>query len=458
MNTKKQTMPAVFPPIAELAHALRSGETNSTTLTRECLRRIAAHDGHFHSFIKVYEQEALAAAGQADQEIAAGRWRGALHGIPVALKDLVDVRGKPTTAGSPLLQANIARHNAAIVERIRAAGGIIIGKTHMVQFALGAWGTNAHMGTPRNPAGGADDILVPGGSSSGSAVALAAHLVPWAVGSDTGGSVRVPAAFCGIVGFKPTIDALPRAGVYALSETLDSLGVLTSSVDDALQCAKALRLDVAASEPVGKRIGCLEADELAPLEPAAARCLERNLQALERAGFTLVPFRFPAALAAFKEVTNAIMIAEGAAVNDRFLDDPSLPIDPSVRARLIAARSTTVVQYLQARDTAARWQQQFADEMTRLELSAIAMPVTPGPAPRIEDVDHNLAPVHFTRPVNFLSLCGISLPAGEDDQARPIGLQLVGQAGQDFALLAVAAQAEAALRPGLAANKERAHA
>ncbi|WP_051241571.1 amidase [Azohydromonas australica] len=447
-----QALPAAFPPIAELARALRSGETTSAALTRECLNRIAAHDGHFHSFIEVYAAEARAAAAQADQEIAAGRWRGPLHGIPVALKDLIDVQGRPTTAGSPLLQANVAREDAEIVKRIRAAGGIVIGKTHMVQFALGAWGTNAHMGTPRNPAGSADDTLVPGGSSSGSAVAVAAHLVPWAVGSDTGGSVRVPAAFCAIVGFKPTIDALPRKGVYALSDTLDSLGVLVSSVDDALQCALGLHLDVAASEPAGRRIGVLADDELAPLEPAVAQCLARNLRALESAGFTLVPFKFPAALAAFKAATNAIMIAEGAAVNDRFLDDPALPIDPSVRPRLIDARSTTVVEYLKARETALGWQQQFAQEMARLELGAIAMPVTAAPAPRIEDVDHNLAPVHFTRPVNLLALCGISVPAGEDERGRPIGLQLVGPAGQDFALLDVAAQVEAVLCASLDAT------
>ncbi|WP_066332409.1 amidase [Azohydromonas lata] len=440
-----QTLPMAFPPIAELARALRSGETTSVALTRECLNRIEAHDGHLHSFIEVYAAEARAAAAQADQDIAAGRWRGPLHGIPVALKDLIDVQGRPTTAGSPLLHANVAHEDAEIVQRIRAAGGIVIGKTHMVQFALGAWGTNAHMGTPRNPAGSADDTLVPGGSSSGSAVAVAAHLVPWAVGSDTGGSVRVPAAFCAIVGFKPTIDALPRKGVYPLSDTLDSLGVLVSSVDDARQCAMALHLDVAAGEPAGMRIGYLQDDELAPLEPAVAQCLAHNLKALEGAGFTLVPFKFPAALAAFKAVTNAIMIAEGAAVNDRFLDDPALPIDPSVRPRFIDARSTTVVEYLKARDTAVRWQQQFAQEMARLELSAIAMPVTAGPAPRIEEVDHNLAPVHFTRPVNLLALCGISVPAGQDGRGRPIGLQLVGRAGHDFALLDVAAQVEAAL-------------
>jgi aspartyl-tRNA(Asn)/glutamyl-tRNA(Gln) amidotransferase subunit A len=205
---------------------------------------------------------------------------------------------------------------------------------------------------------------------------------------------------------------------------------------------------------VRHRIGILEADELEPLAPAAARCHAQSLQRLEQAGFSLVPFRFPAPLAAFKEPTNAIMIAEGARVNDRFLDDPDLSIDPSVRPRLIAARSTTAVQYLEARATASHWQQAFADEMDRLELSAVAMPVTAMAAPRIEDVDHNLAPVHFTRPVNLLALCGIALPAGQDDDERPIGLQLVGRARDDHALLDVASEVAAALRPARAALPE----
>jgi len=457
MTRTDSRIPPAFPPIADMARALRTGATSAMDLTRECLRRIAVHDGFFRSFLAVYEEEALAAAAQADQEIRADRWRGPLHGIPVALKDLVDVRGKPTTAGSPLLQANIAPRDAAIVERIRGAGGIVIGKTHMVQFALGAWGTNAHMDTPRNPAGSAEETLVPGGSSSGSAVAVAAHLVPWAVGSDTGGSVRVPAAFCGIVGFKPTIDALPRAGVYPLSHSLDSLGLFALSVEDAALCFQALGDPAEPPGDSGRRIGCLEQDELAPLEPTVAHCYAQNLQALAHAGFTLVPFRFPAPLATFKDVTNAIMIAEGAAVNDRFLDDPELPIDPSVRPRLLAARATTAVQYLRAQATAVEWQRQFAQEMARLDLAAIAMPATAGTAPRMEAVDHNLAPVHFTRPANLLALCAISLPAGRNDSGHPIGLQLVGRAGHDLALLEVAGKAAPILTPHSVAQ-EVAHA
>lgn len=455
MTQSPPTRPIAFASIAALSRDLRSGATTSVALTRECLRRIAAHDGHFKSFLAVYEEEALAAAAQADSELRAGRDRGPLHGIPLALKDLVDIQGKPTTAGSPLLAANIAPRDADIVRRIVDAGGVIVGKTHMVQLALGAWGTNAHMATPRNPAGRASDSLAPGGSSSGSAVAVAAHLVPWAIGSDTGGSVRVPAAFCGIVGFKPTIDALPRGGVYPLSQTLDSLGLLTSSVQDARLCFEALAGAPAAEEPDARqRIGILEADELAPLTPAVARSYASSLERLEAAGFILVPFRFAAPLAAFKEPTNAIMIAEGAWVNDRLLDDPQAPMDPAVRPRLIAARATTAVQYLQAQATAVRWQQAFAQEMDRLGLAAIAMPTTAMTAPRLEDIDHDLAPVHFTRPINLLALCGIALPADRDDDERPIVLQLVGRAGDDHALLAVATGVSAALHPSRALSPE----
>lgn len=457
-NPDPTTRPPAFAAIAQLARDLRSGATTSVALTRECLRRIAAHDGHFKSFLAVYEEEALAAAALADQELRAGRDRGPLHGIPVALKDLVNIEGKPTTAGSPLLADNIARQDADIVRRIVDAGGVIVGKTHMVQLALGAWGTNSHMDTPRNPAGRATDTLAPGGSSSGSAVAVAAHLVPWAIGSDTGGSVRVPAAFCGIVGFKPTIDALPRGGVYPLSDSLDSLGLLASSVQDARLCFEALVGAPAASPDARRRIGVLEADELAPLAPAVARSHAQSLQRLEEAGLSLVPFRFPAPLAAFKEPTNAIMIAEGAWVNDRLLDDPDAPMDPSVRPRLIAARATTAVQYLQAQATAARWQLAFADEMDHLGLSAIAMPTTAMTAPRLEDIDHDLAPVHFTRPINLLALCGIALPADQDGDERPIGLQLVGRAGDDHALLDIASRVSAALHPSRAPSPEHCRA
>ncbi len=450
MTSKTLQKPAAFPSLAHIAADLRSGRTSSVDLTKDCLQRIARFDSTFQCFISVFEEEALKAATRADAELASGIDKGPLHGIPVALKDLFDMKGKATTAGSPLLLQNVAPQNAEVVEQLERCGAIIVGKTHLVQFALGSWGTNQHMPTPRNPCGSPDVTLVPGGSSSGSTVAVAANLVPWALGTDTGGSVRVPAAFCGIVGFKPTIDALPRQGVFALSQSLDSVGVLTRSIDDARICFEALlpTPQAAGTEPAAsKRVGHLLPNELSALQPDVARAYATNLAQLAQAGYTLVPFEFPVAIEAFKSVTNAIMITEGAAANARFLADADAPIDASVRPRLVAASTTLAVDYLHAQETAAQWKLQFAQTMDRLDISAVVMPTTACTAPRIEEVDHSQAPVHFTRPMNLLALCALSLPAGFDANGRPIGLQLVGRAWDDQRLLAVAAAMEEVVRP-----------
>lgn len=443
-------IPPAFPSLADIAADLRSGRTSSVDLTTECLQRITRFDPQFTSFIAVYSDEALAAAEQADADLASGVDKGPLHGIPVALKDLFDMQGKPTTAGSPLLLANEAKSDAEVVARLHKAGAVIVGKTHLVQFALGSWGTNEHMDTPRNPYGTTTTTLVPGGSSSGSTVAVAANLVPWALGTDTGGSVRVPAAFCGIVGFKPTIDALPRQGVFPLSQSLDSVGILTRSVDDARICFDALKDGAQAGSPVlpaSIRVGRLMPRELTTLQPDVASAYADNLEQLERAGFTLVPFEFPVPIDAFKSVTNAIMITEGAAANARFLADENAPIDTSVRPRLVAASTNLAVDYLNAQATAAQWKTEFAESMRKQGLAAVVMPTTACTAPRIEDVDHSVAPVHFTRPMNLLALCALSLPAGFDANGRPIGLQVVGGAWDDAQLLAVAAAMEEVVRP-----------
>ena len=452
MTAQPIRIPAAFPSLAEIGADIRSGKTSSVDLTRECLQRIARFDPELNCFISVFEAQALEAAAKADAELASGLDKGPLHGIPVALKDLFDMQGKATTAGSPLLLENVAKQDAEIVQRLRRSGAVIVGKTHLVQFALGSWGTNQHMATPRNPHSSTGTTLVPGGSSSGSTVAVAANLVPWALGTDTGGSVRVPAAFCGIVGFKPTIDALPRQGVFALSQSLDSVGVLTRSIDDARICFEALRDEKPAPPSLAeaqwaKRVGYLLPQELSTLQPDVAHAYANNLSQLKSAGYTLVAFEFPVAIEAFKSVTNAIMITEGAAANARYLVDENAPIDSSVRPRLMAASATLAVDYLHAQNTAAQWKIQFAEAMNRLEISAVVMPTTACTAPKIEDVDHSQAPVHFTRPMNLLGLCALSLPAGFDANHRPIGLQLVGRAWDDARLLAVAAVMEKLVSP-----------
>ena len=218
--------------VEELATLLAQRRVSSVELTDACLARIARHNDALHAFIDVYADAARDAAQAADLARRAGYALGPLHGIPFGLKDLVDIEGRVTTGGSKVWADRVSPSTGSLAHRLVAAGMIVAGKTHTVEFAFGAWGTNQHMGTPRNPW----DMTIhraPGGSSSGSGVAVAARLVPWAIGTDTGGSVRIPSAMCGLTGLKTTVGRIPTDGILPLSETLDSVGPLARSARDA---------------------------------------------------------------------------------------------------------------------------------------------------------------------------------------------------------------------------------
>ena len=225
--------------IAGMAAGIRTGALTPTQIAEASLARIAALDPTLHAFIHVLSDQALAQAQAAEAQLRSGLDLGPLHGIPYAAKDLFDVRGIATGAGCRLLAGSIARTDSAVVRNLGEAGSVLLGKTHTVQFAYGAAGVNHDLGTPHNP--WHREPHAPGGSSSGSAVAVAAGLTPLALGTDTGGSVRVPAALCGIVGLKTTIGRISRAGVYPLSLTLDSVGPITRRVEDAALAFQAMQ-------------------------------------------------------------------------------------------------------------------------------------------------------------------------------------------------------------------------
>ena len=239
-----------FVTIADLAAQIRAGALSPVRLAEASLARIAALDTRLHAFIATTGDRALAEARAAETLLQSGHDLGPLHGIPYAVKDLYDVKGVATTAGTRLRANNVANRDCAAVRRLAAAGMVLLGKTHTVQFAFGAVGINHDHGTPHNP--WHPTPHAPGGSSSGSGVAVGAGLVPMALGSDTGGSVRVPAALCGTVGLKTTVGRISRAGVYPLSWTLDSVGPLTRSVEDAALVYEALHgVDLADETTVG---------------------------------------------------------------------------------------------------------------------------------------------------------------------------------------------------------------
>src|SRR5215475_9198150 len=217
--------------LTELARALAERRISSREIITEYLERISTLDRKLHAFTEVFAEEALAAADNADRERAAGRAHGALHGLPIAIKDLVHIRGRMTTAGSKSRPHGVAQETATAAERLMAVGMIPLGKTHLVEFAFGGWGRNAPMGAPWNP-WDAKVHRVAGGSSSGSAVAVAAGLAPAAIGSDTGGSIRIPAALCGITGLKTTYGLVSLHGAVPLSTLLDTIGPLAHTVED----------------------------------------------------------------------------------------------------------------------------------------------------------------------------------------------------------------------------------
>ena len=424
--------------ITDLAPRLRRRELRAETLVSDYLARIAALDGWLHAYVAVYPEEALAAARAADLQLDQGIWLGPLHGVPIALKDLIDIAGRPTTIGSPIHADTIAASTAQLVQQLQRAGAIILGKTHMVQFAMGAWGPNQHMGTPRNPW---DDRVhrIPGGSSSGSAVAVAGRLAPAAIGTDTGGSVRVPASYCGITGLKPTVGRISSQGVVTLSQTLDSVGVFAHSAADARLLFDVLApatpgewrepLDASRFGIAGATLGRLPDAFLADVTPAVRQAYEASIALFHSLGAQIVEITPPATLAEFKAVTGDIMMTEGVASFEREMTDLDLPVDDSVRPRMLVGLEVSAVRYLAA--LRERDRLQAAMQARLAGVAGLLTPTTLTTALPLDEVDHGNAPVQYTRIGNLLQMCGVSVPNGRDDAALPTGLQILCPGGED---------------------------
>jgi aspartyl-tRNA(Asn)/glutamyl-tRNA(Gln) amidotransferase subunit A len=418
-----------------------------------CLTRIADPSGEGkRAFTRLYADQARAVADAQDRMLAAVVSPGPLAGVIVAIKDLFDVAGEPTTAGSVALRdAAPATKDAPIVARLRAAGAVIIGKTNMTEFAFSGIGINPHYGTPGNPA---DRARIPGGSTSGGAVAVADGMCEIAIGSDTGGSTRIPAAFCGIVGFKPTQSRIPLAGALPLSSTLDSIGPMARSVAD---CARADAVmaggDPAPIERVeraGLRLGLVKTLVLDALEPEVATAFERALQVLSRAGMQLPEVHFDL-FGAMAQVTakGGFAAAEAYAWHRDLIARRGDEYDQRVRGRIERGREIGAADYIDMVQGRARLA--AAMDARFAGLDALVMPTVPILAPRIDALAEddafmrtNMLTLRNTAIANFFDLCAISLPI-PDAGKMPVGLMLVGRHGSDARLFAIAAAVEAAL-------------
>ena len=428
-----------FLPAHVLAREIGARRLSPIDLVEALLERIRAGDPKLHAFIEVYAEDARLAAEAADKAIRSGHVIGPLHGIPIALKDLIEIEGKVTTGGSEVWRNRQSRCTATLARRLIAAGLIVIGKTHTVEFAMGGWGTNQHRGTPWNP-WDHTTARTPGGSSSGSGVAVAAGFVPWAIGTDTGGSVRLPASWCGLSGLKTTIGRVSTYGILPLSPTLDTPGPLARSVEDAALLYQVMQgpdpLDprtcgIMPSDPLptlrrgvrGLRLARMPGAEREGVDREVLVAYDAALESLARLGAEIVSTELPCRFADYTALTARIIGAEGYSLIGDLIDDMSLPIDKAVRPRIAAGRGIAARDYLAALCDREEAKRRFAE--TFADADALLTPTTQTPAIPLDAVDQTTTPAHFTRFVNFLDLCALALPNGFTAAGLPISLQIV---------------------------------
>jgi aspartyl-tRNA(Asn)/glutamyl-tRNA(Gln) amidotransferase subunit A len=443
--------------IAELANRFAAG-AKSRALVEECLARIKDPAGEGRRvFIKVHEEAALAAADYYDRLRASGAAPSPFAGIPVSIKDLFDIAGDVTTAGSIILRdAPVAKRDAPAVARLRAAGFIPIGRSNMTEFAFSGIGINPHYDTPAN-AYDRKTRRVPGGSSSGAAVSVTDGMAAGALGTDTGGSCRIPAALNGIVGYKPTAHRVPTQGAFPLSYTLDSIGPIAATVS----CC-ALLDAVLAGEPsyelpdiplAGLRIAVPQTMVLDGLAPAVADAFERALATLRNAGARVaeLPLREFAEYGPIN-AKGGIPSAEAYAIHRHLLPKHEKQYDPRVLARIVRGREQDAADFIELMRTRADFIRRVAAATAAYDV--LAMPTTPITAPTIDELiadddafrHANAAVLRNPSVVNFLDRCAISLPCHRAGDA-PVGLMLVGAHGGDRRLLAIAAAVEKAVAP-----------
>lgn len=452
-----QTDPAFLP-----AHALRDaytcGDLSPTDVIDAQLERIERYEPKLAAFTEVFAEDARSAASAATNAIKNG-WRiGPLHGVPIALKDLIEINGRETKGGTAANAGRISTYIATLATRALQAGMIVIGKTHTVEFAMGGWGTNTELGTPWNP-WDMSTKHAPGGSSSGSGVATAAGMTTLAIGTDTGGSVRLPAAWCGHVGLKTSLGRISVHGVLPLAESLDSPGPMTRSVEDAALLYAALSgpdmNDPLTYRPPyidpmpdlkrgieGMRIARMPDRDRDGVDSEVLAAYDAALEVLQRAGAHIVTVDLPEKLADMAAPLGRIMSAEGYAHNSHLVDDPNAPLDKDVRPRLAAGRTITSMEYIHAKQAQQRSIRAFHAAMADVDI--LLTPTTIEPAPIVAEIDQTTSPAVFTRAINMVEMCACAVPIGFSKGGMPLSAQFIARYGaEDVALRAAWAYEQA---------------
>jgi aspartyl-tRNA(Asn)/glutamyl-tRNA(Gln) amidotransferase subunit A len=437
--------------LGEVADLIAARKASSVEATEACLARIEAWQPRTNAFLRIDRARALRQARAMDDELARGARRGPLHGVPMAHKDLYYRKGELSTAGSAIRRDWRAPVTATVLRRLDAAGAVELGFLNMAEFAAGPTGHNVHFGHCRNPW---DAARVTGGSSSGSGASIAARMVYGSLGSDTGGSIRLPAAACGVVGMKATYGRVSRHGAAARSWTLDHVGPLTRSVrDNARMLAAIAGVDVEDSTTAekavpdyealmeggvaGLRIGLALPEALTPIDGAVGAAVEAAAAVLDRLGARVSTAAMPDFTALYRSA-EVIVKSEAAAMHRPWLERQPGDYANQVRTRTEAGFFIPATQYIDALRLRAHFVREFLD-LSMKDVDAVMLPAIPFPIPTIEETDTEasggpatLAMVArftgLTRPFNTLGLPALSVPCGFDGNGLPIGLQLIGRA------------------------------
>jgi len=445
--------------IAEASDLLRRKQISPVELTTSCLARIEQLNPTINAFITVMHDSALAQARAAEAEIHADNWRGPLHGIPIGVKDLIDTAGVKTTCGSALFKDRIPTEDAEIVRRLKVAGAVLIGKQNMQEFAYGGTSTSSYFGPVHNPW---DIDRIAGGSSGGSAAAVATGMCFGAIGTDTGGSVRQPAAFCGIVGLKPTYGRISTRGVFPLSPSLDHVGPLCRNVRDTALLLQAIagydRLDTTSLDwPVDSyaealntktrpRIGVVRRPFFDQLDPEIENAIDQALKQVSDLALHVLEIDLP-------PTPVAVQGPEVYAVHSKYFAESPELYGRWIQERLKQAAAVDIVTYIEARQALDRLRRFVGDVFE--EVDFLVTPATPVPPITITEA-LNMSPepagelwLRNTRPFNAYGLPTMSIPCGFTRAGLPVGLQIAGPNFREASLLSFAFSLEAALQSGL---------
>ena len=445
-----------FFKLANLSRDFKEKTRKPSEVTQFYLERIIKNDPKIGAFENFYPEAAIKVAQVADDQIAKGNWMGPFHGIPFVLKDICEVEGHITTCGSEIYKNRISTATASVAKRLMGAGGILLGKSKTVEFAFGGWGTNQRMGTPWNP-WDKDNHRICGGSSAGSAAALASNMAVCAIGTDTGGSVRLPSAFCGLTGLKVAKGRLPTDGIMPLSHTLDTPGPMARSVTDmsimfevllgtnGKEIEEKIKSQITEGDFSGEhgrkfRLAVINDKARRECSSQVLKHYDQVIKILQNRGAIVGTYNPKIDFAEISKRMGDIIAVEAYHHHGHLYENKANPMDEDVRQRVLKVKGYSAARYLKLLRDREESKREFLNSFERFD--ALITPTTTSEAPLVCNVDQAVSPGYFTRPANYFDMCALSLPMGLSKNGLPLSLQISARPVSELTAIRIGVEVE----------------